>query len=45
MKQALEALGLATGELRMRGKNKSISTTKARFSLSLDPAATCEKVC
>lgn len=40
-----EALGLAAGELRMREKNKSISNTKARFSLSLDPTATCEKVC
>lgn len=27
------------------GKNKSISNTKARFSLSLDPTAPCEKVC
>lgn len=27
------------------GKNKSISNTKARFSLSLDPTAPCEKLC
>lgn len=28
-----------------KGQSKSISNTKARFSLSLDPTATCEKLC
>lgn len=37
--------GAGYRKIQNEGKNKSISNTKARFSLSLDPTVTCEKVC
>lgn len=45
MEQALGGPGAGYKRTQNEGQSKSISNTKARFSLSLDPTATCEKVC